>query len=107
MEHDCDINDDVVIGQDSFVTHSRLGYHVQINRRNIIDGASIKYRFSDEQIDELLRIKWCDWPADRLKENISLFKNQVDNVTISKLLEISGEGGRPSENFKVNYECGG
>jgi len=34
----CDIADDVTIGQDSFISNSSLGHHVQINRRNIIEG---------------------------------------------------------------------
>ena len=201
---ECEIDEDVTIGQDSFVTHSKLGCHVQINRRNIIDGVAIgrysytgantilktaeienfcslswnisatgnrhdylkltahpiaqlssfglveenephekriirigsdvwiganacimpgvqigdgavigagaivtksvppfavvvgnpariiKYRFSETQIDDLLRIRWWDWPEERLKENISLFKNQLNNESIRILLEISG-----------------
>ena len=203
---DCEIDDDVVIGQDSFVSHSKLGYHVQINRRNIIEGVTIgrysytgantilktaeignfcslswnisatgnrhdylkltahpvsqltsfgivdengphekrkiiigndvwiganacimpgvkigdgavigagaivtkdippfavaagnpariiKYRFSDEQISDLMAIKWWNWSDEKLRENIGLFKTQVDNEIIRKLLEISGGG---------------
>lgn len=203
---DCEIDDEVVIGQDSFVSHSKLGYHVQINRRNIIEGVSVgrfsytgantvlktaeignfcslswnisatgnrhdyrkltahpvaqlssfgiaeedephenrkivigndvwiganacimpgvkigdgsvigagaivtkdvppfavvagnparilKYRFSDAQITDLMDIKWWDWSEEKLRENIELFKIQIDNEIIRKLLEISGGG---------------
>ena len=47
----CEINDEVVIGQDSFVSHSKLGYHVQINRRNIIEGVIIgRYSYTGANI---------------------------------------------------------
>lgn len=197
---DCEIDEEVVIGQNSFVSHSKISYHVQINRRNIIesvaigrysytgantilkaaeigsfcsfswnisatgnrhdylrltahpvaqltsfgivdenephekriikigndvwiganacvmpgvkigDGAVIgagaivtkdippfavavgnparviRYRFSDEQIADLMNIKWWDWSEEKLKKNVKLFKTQVDKT---KRLESS------------------
>jgi len=32
----------------------------------------IKYRFSDEEIEKLLKLKWWDWSEDRVKENIKV-----------------------------------
>lgn len=32
----------------------------------------IKKRFSDEQIDKLLKVRWWDWPAEKITENLSL-----------------------------------
>ncbi len=29
----------------------------------------IKYRFSPEQIEKLLKIKWCDWTDDKIDSN--------------------------------------
>ena len=37
----CGVGDYVVVGQDSYICNSRIEEHVQINRRNIIDSASI------------------------------------------------------------------
>lgn len=32
----------------------------------------IKYRFTKEQIDKLLKIKWWDWTNEKINENVSL-----------------------------------
>lgn len=33
----------------------------------------VKRRFDDETVDELLRIAWWDWPAERVRANLDLF----------------------------------
>lgn len=33
----------------------------------------IKYRFSAEIIEKLLKIKWWDWSDEKIKENLNLF----------------------------------
>lgn len=35
----------------------------------------IKYRFSQEQIDELLRIKWWDWSDEKINKHIHMLCN--------------------------------
>ncbi len=37
----------------------------------------IKYRFSEEQIDKLLKIKWWNWPVNEVRKNIQDFKYDV------------------------------
>lgn len=32
----------------------------------------IKYRFSKETIDKLLKIQWWNWPDKKIKENLNL-----------------------------------
>lgn len=42
----------------------------------IVGGAPahvIRYRFTDEQIDFLLKLRWWDWTKDQVEENIELF----------------------------------
>jgi virginiamycin A acetyltransferase len=44
----------------------------------------IKKRFSDENIEDLLKIKWWDWELDKITENV---KNLTDmNVDLLKSL---------------------
>lgn len=38
----------------------------------------IKYRFSPEQIAKLLKIKWWDWPLDKIENNIEKFYSVDD-----------------------------
>lgn len=46
----------------------------------------IKYRFSEEQIKALLRIRWWDWSNEELKEFKEYFSGDVDTF-ISKAFE--------------------
>jgi acetyltransferase-like isoleucine patch superfamily enzyme len=42
----------------------------------------IKYRFSKEQIEKLLKIKWWDWDDDKINNNIHLLCNHDINEFI-------------------------
>ena len=90
---------DVVIGNDVYI-----GYHVTIlSGVTIGDGAAIgacsvvtqdvppyavvagnparliRYRFEEETIQKLLKIRWWDWPDEKVHENIHLIcSNSVD-----------------------------
>ena len=35
----------------------------------------IRYRFTKQQIEKLLKIKWWDWSEEKIKENVPLFGN--------------------------------
>ena len=77
----CEIADDVTIGQDSFICNSILGRHVQINRRNIIDGVSIG-RYSYTGANTILKSAvigdFCS-----LSWNISATGNRHDYLKLS------------------------
>lgn len=34
-------------------------------------GRIVKYRYSQAIIDDLMKIKWWNWPYDKVKKNIS------------------------------------
>ena len=38
----------------------------------------IKKRFSDEQISELLKIEWWNWPVEKIRENVMFLSS--DNI---------------------------
>lgn len=44
----------------------------------------IKKRFSDKDIRTLLKIKWWDWPEDKIRKNLELFRD--NNVSKLELL---------------------
>lgn len=39
----------------------------------------IRYRFTPDQIEALLRIEWWNWPIEKIRENLSLFYGDVNN----------------------------
>lgn len=62
----CDyIGDGAVIGAGSIVTKNVPDYAIVAGNPAKV----IKYRFSDEQIEQLKEIKWWDWDVDFLKQN--------------------------------------
>lgn len=39
----------------------------------------VKYRFSQDQIEKLLKIRWWDWEENKIKENIDYFYQDTDS----------------------------
>lgn len=53
----------------------------------------IKKRFSDEDIEKLLQVKWWDWPTEKIKENLQVICSQ----NVLKLVAISLMTGHSEE----------
>ena len=65
------ISDGAIIAAGAVVTKNVPPY-------SIVGGVPakvIKYRFGQNQIDELLKIKWWDWPQDKIKTKAETFDN--------------------------------
>jgi acetyltransferase-like isoleucine patch superfamily enzyme len=62
------IGDGAVVGAGSVVTRNVRPYAIVAGNPAV----EVRRRFSDEQIDALLAIKWWDWPDDRVKEWVHL-----------------------------------
>ena len=42
-------------------------------------GRIIKYRFNEDQVQKLLKIKWWDWTEDRIKtEATDMWSDKID-----------------------------
>ncbi|WP_435946278.1 CatB-related O-acetyltransferase [Dryocola sp. BD586] len=83
------IGDGAIIASNSVVTHNVPPYAIVGG----IPARIIKYRFSKEQIDELLMIKWWDYnavdlpsftSADNIDEFILMMKKKISNKEIEK-----------------------
>lgn len=48
----------------------------------------VKYRFSQDQIEKLLKISWWDWEESKIKENIDYFYQDAESF-IKKFSEIA------------------
>lgn len=58
----------------------------------IVGGAPariIKYRFSEDVIEYLLKIKWWDWPEEKLKKHLAFFQKR--NITLEDLKQLTNE----------------
>lgn len=78
------IGDGAVIAAGAVVTKDVEPYSVVGG----VPARHIKYRFEPEMIDDLLRIKWWNWPDHLLQNYAYLFRSQTTPRVISELLEI-------------------
>ena len=70
------IHNGSVIGANSTVTKDVPPFAIVVGNPAKI----VKYRFSEKQIDSLLKIAWWDWSEDRIKtEAMNLWSNNIDN----------------------------
>ena len=55
----------------------------------------IKYRFSDEMIKEFLKLKWWNWPINRIMEYSALFETPKEFLRVA--FEIDETGVRKND----------
>ena len=63
------VGDGAIIGAHSVVTHDIPAYAV-------VAGAPAKvlrYRFSEDEVQKLIELKWWDWPEEKLKQQGNRF----------------------------------
>ena len=78
---DCQFGEKVILGENSFLSYSRLGDGVQINRRNLIDTASIgdySYTGANTIIKQTVIGKYCS-----ISWNVSISGNVHEYICIS------------------------
>lgn len=75
------IGDGAVIASNSVVSENIPPYAIAAGS----PAKTIKYRFSEDIIQELLKLKWWLWDHDRIKRNRNLFEG---TLTIEKIKDI-------------------
>lgn len=73
------IGDGVVVAAGSIVTKSIAPYCIVGGN----PARMIKQRFSDDEIVELLKIRWWEWPVEKINENIPLICSENIQTFIS------------------------
>jgi acetyltransferase-like isoleucine patch superfamily enzyme len=74
------IGDGAVIGAGSVVASDVPPYAIVAGNPAHV----LRYRFDEETIKKLLKIRWWDWPEEKVKENIQLICNDAVDVFIKK-----------------------
>lgn len=74
------IGDGAVIGAGSVVTKNVEDYEIVAGN----PAKHIRYRFNEKQIALLKKIKWWNWPLEKIKGNINLLQSDEINEFIKK-----------------------
>lgn len=77
-----EIGDGAVIGAGAVVTHDVGPYEIWAG----VPAKKIGQRFTDEIIDEMVKLKWWDLSRETISKNIEIFED--DNITIEKIKEF-------------------
>ena len=75
------IGDGAVIAANSVVTKDVPPYAIVAG----VPAKILKYRFTQPQINELMKIKWWDFPKEKLQEVKELFETKLTDEIIEKL----------------------
>lgn len=74
------ISNGAIIGTAAVVAKDVPPYAIVVGNPSRV----IKYRFSQDIIDRLLKIAWWNWPIEKIRENYEYFVNQDITLFVSK-----------------------
>jgi len=80
------IGDGAVVGTKAVVAKDVRPYAIVVGN----PAREIRRRFSDEQVDALLRIKWWDWPTEKVKHHIELICSPDIDAFIARFDPAAG-----------------
>ncbi len=78
------VGDGAVIAAGAVVTKNVEPYSIVA----AVPAKTIGHRCSDKKIEEMLKIRWWDFPDDLIKENMELFNSDFSEMIIDKLTEL-------------------
>ncbi len=76
-----EIGDGAVIGAGAIVTKNVPPYSIAVGNPARV----IKTRFSEEIVEQLLDVRWWDWPPDKVKRNHVFFSTDLTNLSVEDL----------------------
>jgi acetyltransferase-like isoleucine patch superfamily enzyme len=74
IKKDVIVGEGAVVGMGSVVTHDVPAYAVVAGN----PARLIRYRFKEETIKKLLKLKWWDWPEDKIRRNKRFFLSRCE-----------------------------
>jgi len=85
------IGDGAIIGAGAVVTHDVLPYAIAAGAPARI----LKYRYSQDRIQKLLKIAWWNWSEEKIVANMDYFYGKVDDFIEKFCKEVCEESKNP------------
>jgi virginiamycin A acetyltransferase len=79
------VGDGAVLGAGAIVTKDVPAYSIAVGN----PAKSIKKRFSDAIIEQLIKIEWWNWSEDKIKRNLKFFETDLsysDDLDLNKII---------------------
>jgi acetyltransferase-like isoleucine patch superfamily enzyme len=86
------IGDGAIIGAGAIVTHDVSPYTIAAG----VPAKTLRYRYNQEQIRKLLKIRWWNWSEEKITENMNYFYGGVE-AFIDKFYDESGFEDQPEK----------
>jgi acetyltransferase-like isoleucine patch superfamily enzyme len=80
------IGDGAVVGTKAVVARDVRPYAVVVGN----PAREIRRRFSDEQVEALLRIRWWDWPTEKVEEHVALLSSSDIDAFVARFDPATG-----------------
>ena len=80
------IGDGAVVGTKAVVAKDVRPYAIVAGN----PAREIRRRFSDEQVDALLRIRWWDWPTEKVKQHVEIISSPDVDAFIARFDPAAG-----------------
>jgi len=80
------IGDGAVVGTKAVVARDVRPYAIVVGN----PARELRRRFSDEQVDALLRIRWWDWPTEQVKQHVELICSPDIDAFIARFDPAAG-----------------
>ncbi len=91
------VGDGAVIGADSVISHNVDDYEIVAGN----PAKHIRYRFSKEQIGALERIRWWDWPIERIRKFVPL----LESSDIDSFIKAAENGRLYDSYYGLSYKA--